>query len=148
MIYDILLRINIMYIGHPQKETELIFVEGKMSVNYAQFCFTSSWFHKDGSFSVHTFTENYISIPQYTGTVRFLETVPSATGDFMKKVPTATCALRDRQIFSTERVHTTSTFYMKSSVPVYSGIDRQCSLKGCTLKEPFSCNQLKRREPF
>ena len=50
--------------------------------------------------------------------VCFLETVPSATGDFMKKIPTATCALRDRYIVSIERVFTTSTFYMKSTVPV------------------------------
>ena len=38
------------------------------------------------------------------------------TGDFMKKVPTATCALRDRYIVSIERVYTLSTFYMKSAV--------------------------------
>ena len=38
------------------------------------------------------------------------------TGDFMKKVPTATCALRDRYIVSIERVYTHSTFYMKSAV--------------------------------
>ena len=34
----------------------------------------------------------------------------------MKKVPTATSALRDRYIVSIERVYTPSTFYMKSSV--------------------------------
>ena len=39
-----------------------------------------------------------------------------ATGDFMKKVPTATCALRDRYIVSIERVYTPSTFYIKSAV--------------------------------
>ena len=38
------------------------------------------------------------------------------TGDFMKKVPSATCALRDRWIVSIEQVYTTSTFYMKSAV--------------------------------
>ena len=38
------------------------------------------------------------------------------TGDFMKNVPTATCALRDRQIVSIELVYTPSTFYMKSAV--------------------------------
>ena len=40
----------------------------------------------------------------------------SSTGDFMKKVPTATCALRDRKIDFIERVYTSSTFYMKSAV--------------------------------
>ena len=39
-----------------------------------------------------------------------------ACRDFMKMVPTATCALRDRQIISLERVYTPSTFYMKSAV--------------------------------
>ena len=34
----------------------------------------------------------------------------------MKKVPTATCALRDRNVVSIERVNTPSTFYMKSAV--------------------------------
>ena len=38
------------------------------------------------------------------------------TGDFMKKVPKATFALRDRQIVSIERVYTPSTFYMKTAV--------------------------------
>ena len=33
------------------------------------------------------------------------------TGDFMKKVPTATCALRDKYIVSIERVYTPSTFF-------------------------------------
>ena len=42
------------------------------------------------------------------------------TGNFMKKVPTATCALRDRQIVSIERVYTPSTFYMKFAVYEYS----------------------------
>ena len=36
--------------------------------------------------------------------------------DFMEKVPTATCALRDRSIVSIERVYTPNTFYMKSAV--------------------------------
>ena len=39
------------------------------------------------------------------------------TGDFMKKVPTATCALRNRKVVSVERVYTPSTFYIKSAVP-------------------------------
>ena len=39
------------------------------------------------------------------------------TGDFMKKVPTAASALRDRKIASIERVYTPSTFYKKSDVP-------------------------------
>ena len=34
----------------------------------------------------------------------------------MKKVLTATCALRDREIVSNERVYTPSTFYMQSAV--------------------------------
>ena len=34
----------------------------------------------------------------------------------MKKVPTATCAFRDRWIVSIERVYTQRTFYMKSAV--------------------------------
>ena len=34
----------------------------------------------------------------------------------MKKVPTATCALKDRKIVSIERVYTPSNFYMKSVV--------------------------------
>ena len=34
------------------------------------------------------------------------------SGDFMKKVTTATCALRDRWIVSIERVYTPRTFYM------------------------------------
>ena len=34
----------------------------------------------------------------------------------MKKVPTATCALMDRNIVSIERVKTPSTFYVKSSL--------------------------------
>ena len=34
----------------------------------------------------------------------------------MKKVLTATCALRDRYIVSIERLYTPSTFYMKSAV--------------------------------
>ena len=34
----------------------------------------------------------------------------------MKKVPTATCALRGRKIVSIEQVYTPSTFYMKSAV--------------------------------
>ena len=38
------------------------------------------------------------------------------TGDFMKKVPTATCALRYRQKVYIERVYTPSTYYMKSAV--------------------------------
>ena len=38
------------------------------------------------------------------------------TGDFMKKVLPATCALRDRWIVSIEQVYTPSTFYMKSAV--------------------------------
>jgi hypothetical protein len=38
------------------------------------------------------------------------------TGDLEKKVPTATCVLRDRYIVSIERVYTPSTFYMKSAV--------------------------------
>ena len=38
------------------------------------------------------------------------------TGDFMKKVLTTTCALKDRYIVSIERVYTPSTFYMKSAV--------------------------------
>ena len=38
------------------------------------------------------------------------------TRDFMKKVPTATCALRFRQIVSIERVYTPRTFFMKSAV--------------------------------
>ena len=46
----------------------------------------------------------------------FSHKIYSATGDFMKNVPTATCALVDRQIVSIERVYTPSTFYMKSSV--------------------------------
>ena len=44
-------------------------------------------------------------------------------GDFMKKVPTATFALRDRYIASIERVYTPSTFYMKSAVCLMSSID-------------------------
>jgi len=39
----------------------------------------------------------------------------SSTGDFMKKVLTATCALRDR-IVSIEQVYTPSTFYMNLAV--------------------------------
>ena len=48
----------------------------------------------------------------------YLSHLHSGTGDFMKKVPTATCALIDRQIqiVSIERVYTPSTFYMKSAV--------------------------------
>ena len=34
----------------------------------------------------------------------------------MEKVPTATCALRDRYIVSIERVYTPSAFYMKLAV--------------------------------
>ena len=34
----------------------------------------------------------------------------------MKKVPTATCALRDKYIVSIERVYTPSTFYIQSAV--------------------------------
>ena len=36
----------------------------------------------------------------------------------MKRVPTATSALRDRKIVSIERVYTPSTLYMKSAVAV------------------------------
>ena len=39
-----------------------------------------------------------------------------SSGDFMKKVPTATCAFRDKYIISIECVYTPSTFYMKSAV--------------------------------
>ena len=39
-----------------------------------------------------------------------------STGDFMKNVPTANCALRDGQIVSIEGVYTPSTFYIKSVV--------------------------------
>ena len=38
---------------------------------------------------------------------------PADTGDFMKKIPTATCALRDSSI---EQVYNPSTFYLKSAV--------------------------------
>ena len=41
-----------------------------------------------------------------------------ATGDFMKKVPTATFVLRDRYIVSLELVYTPNTFYMKSAVVI------------------------------
>ena len=47
--------------------------------------FKYSWFRENDSFSVHYLNEHYLSFPQYTD-----------TGGFMKKVPTATCALRDR----------------------------------------------------
>ena len=43
----------------------------------------------------------------------------------MKKVPTATCALRDRQIVSIERVYTPITSYMKSAVPNGSDLSRK-----------------------
>ena len=45
-----------------------------------------------------------------------------STGDFMKKVPTATCALRDRWIVSIERVYTPTSFYMESAVSTYISI--------------------------
>ena len=48
--------------------------------------------------------------------VPYMAVNESDTGDFIKKVLTATCALRDRQIVSIERVYTSSTFYMKSAV--------------------------------
>ena len=48
--------------------------------------------------------------PSENRSVRF------STGDVMKKVPTATCALRDRLIVSIERVYTPNTFYMESAV--------------------------------
>ena len=38
----------------------------------------------------------------------------------MRKVPTATCALRDRYIVAIEGVYTPSTFYRKSAVSDYS----------------------------
>ena len=30
-----------------------------------------SWFHENGSFSVHNYNEHYLSIPEYTGTVKY-----------------------------------------------------------------------------
>ena len=38
------------------------------------------------------------------------------TGDFIKKLPEANYALRNRLIISIERVYTSSTFYMKSAL--------------------------------
>ena len=37
---------------------------------------TNSWFHENGSFSLHSFNEHYLSIPHNTGSWenRFLET--------------------------------------------------------------------------
>ena len=49
--------------------------------------------------------------------VKLLSIMNCHTGNFMKNVPTATCALMDRLIVSIERVSTPSTFYMKSAVP-------------------------------
>ena len=51
-----------------------------------------------------------------------IATIASNTGDFMKKVPKATCALWNRHIVSNERVHTASTFYMKSAVSYLSNM--------------------------
>ena len=42
--------------------------------------------------------------------------VKGSTADFIKKVPTATCALKDRWIVSIEQVYSPSTFYMKLAV--------------------------------
>ena len=46
----------------------------------------------------------------------YISLVHTCTGNFMKKVPTATCALGDRWIVSIERVYAPSTFNMKSAV--------------------------------
>ena len=49
------------------------------------------------------------------------------TGDFMKKVPTATFALMDRWIVSIGRIYTPSTFNMKSAVASYPEM-KKCNL--------------------
>ena len=54
--------------------------------------------------------------------------IGTATGNFKKKLPTATCKLRDRWIVSIERVYTPSTFYTKSDV-VYASSETRSNLK-------------------
>ena len=56
----------------------------------------------NGSFSVHSFNEHYLSILGHKGTECFLKTVPSAT-----------CVLSDRYI-----VYTKVPVFMKSTVAV------------------------------
>ena len=60
----------------------------------------------------------YLSIHPYLSIHLYLYRC-LATGDFIKKVLTATCGLRDRQIVSIEQVYTPSTFYMKPAVYSY-----------------------------
>ena len=75
---------------------------------------------------------HYLSIPMYTISFansfrmtgwavlqnklrNYYFTHDLCTGDFMKKVPTATCALRDRYIVSIEGVYTPRTFFYEIS---------------------------------
>ena len=86
---------------------------------------THALVNKDGTYIVAAESGTMCTSKRVQNTLAQLFVKLYSTGDFMKKVPTATCALRDRKIVSIEWVYTPSTFYMKPVVSIYPSVYNQ-----------------------